>query len=137
MATIYLSAPIKTAVIPTIVGATVGLIGELLIQPNEGPRVLERPGMKILAGIVTGVAFGILKHFFGYCIAIPVIAFALFGLAQSISKPLYEEPLRNKIKQVVGMTLIGALIGYGLHSFPESFWNTISEKTLFHVHLNR
>jgi hypothetical protein len=83
---------------------------------------------------VTGVAFGVLKYSFGSAIAVSVLVFSLIGRASATNGDIHE--IQDKIKRYVGITLIGALVGYGLSSIPTEFWH-LPENARFHVHLNR
>jgi hypothetical protein len=121
-------------VTPIIVGATVGTIWELLTKPDDSGRLAKEPGRKIIAGAVTGAAFGVLKHYFGVSVAIPVIGLS-FIVADGIQTPGQPEDHNKRVKRCVGILLTGVLIGYGLGSIPSGFWNGISNRMRFHVNL--
>ncbi len=117
-----MAALMRTVFTSTLVGSAVGTIAEFLLEKDPFPPVLQDPGRRIVAGGVTGVAFGVLKHCFGASVAIPVTLFTLIG-AEGLHRPFEVQDDTKKIKRCVGITLIGVLIAYGLHSVPSEFWN--------------
>jgi hypothetical protein len=129
-----MAALMRTVFTSTLVGSAVGTIAEFLLEKDSFPPALQDPGRRIVAGGVTGVAFGVLKHCFGTSVAIPVVLFTLIG-AEGLHRPYEVQDDTKKIKRCVGITLIGVVIGYGLHSIPSEFWNGIGDRMRFNVNL--
>jgi uncharacterized membrane protein YeaQ/YmgE (transglycosylase-associated protein family) len=124
---------IRSFVTPIIVGATVGTIWELLTKSEDSPRLLQDTGRKILAGAVTGVAYSVLRRCFGHSVAIPVILCGAIG-SREVLKHNYNTGM-EEYKRFLGVTLIGALIGFGLLSIPTPVWSGIANRMRFHVNL--
>ncbi|HUD02262.1 MAG TPA: hypothetical protein VMR37_08025, partial [Rhabdochlamydiaceae bacterium] len=68
---------------------------------------------------------------FGDSVAIPVVLGGAIG-----AREIMKQDARlggEEYKRFVGITLIGALVGFGLHSIPSAFWKGIANRMRFHV----
>jgi hypothetical protein len=108
-----------------------GTIWELLVKTGDGPRLLKDTGRKTLACTVAGVAYSVLRLCFGDSVAIPVVLGGAIGSREVIKHDYNTGP--EEYKRFLGITLIGALVGFGLHSIPSAFWKGIANRMRFHV----
>ncbi|HEX2579782.1 MAG TPA: hypothetical protein VHK67_05220 [Rhabdochlamydiaceae bacterium] len=112
----------------TVAGAGIGIIAEFLLKDDYFPA-LENTGWKAIAGAISGLVFGVLKQSIGHSFAIPFVLFTLVGI--TTHKPYSNESSYKLLKRCIAFSLIGAYVGYGLHSIPNEFWNRILVKIQF------